>query len=159
MPPIHREIAALVSHRRWAALATSGADGPHAAMVAYALEPPGGLLLFLSQLAAHTTHLLADPRASLVVSEEDDEEGDPQRLARVTLCGRVEVLRRGTSAHDAGAMHYVDRFPDALPRFELGDFVLFRFQPDDVRYVGGLARTARATWREIVESGSDRLQT
>lgn len=121
-------------------------------MVAYALDPDGGLLLHLSQLAPHTAHLLTDPRASLVVAEDDDGEGDPQRLSRATLRGRVEVLRRGTAAYDAGAMYYVDRFEDALPRFELGDFLLFRLLPEEVRYIGGLARTARATWAEIVEA-------
>ena len=51
----------------------------------------------------------------------------------------------------AAAERYVDRFPDALPRFELGDFVLFRLTPVDARYVGGFARTARFAWAELAD--------
>jgi len=43
---------------------TLGADGPEASQVAYAVEGAfDGFLLHLSQLAAHTKHLLAEPRA------------------------------------------------------------------------------------------------
>lgn len=149
MSAVHRDVARLVRSQRWAALATVDTGAPSGAMVAYARTPAGDLLFLLSQLSAHTRHLLADPRAALVVFEPDDGEGDPQRLARASLKGRVEVLSRGTAEFDQAAMHYVDALPDALPRFELGDFVLFRFVPDEIRWVGGLARAATVGWEEV----------
>lgn len=153
MSAITREAAALVRAQRWAALATLDAGRPLASMVAYALdEQNAGLLFFLSQLAQHTRNLLESPEVSLAITEPDSHDGDPQRLQRVTLTGRVEVVRRGTGAFDAAAERYVDRFPDALPRFELGDFLLFRFVPGDARYVGGFARAARFTWTDIVQA-------
>ena len=121
-------------------------------MVAYALdEEHRGFLLFLSQLAQHTKNLLADPRASLVVSEPDAGDGDPQRLHRITLQTSVVIVRRDDPGYVAAAERYVDRFPDALPRFELGDFVLFRLTPVDARYVGGFARAARFAWAELAD--------
>jgi heme iron utilization protein len=147
-----REAAALIEAQRWAALATLDGGEPSASMVAYALDEKGrGLLLFLSQLAHHTQSLVQHPRASLVVSEPDGHDGDPQRLQRVTLTGDAEVIPSGSEAFVDAGERYVARFPDALPRFELGDFLLFRFTPAGGRYVGGFARAARFTWEQIAE--------
>src|SRR5574341_2302960 len=134
MSAITREAAALIRAQRWAALATIDAGRPLASMVGYALdERDAGLLFFLSQLAQHTRNLIESPEISLAISEPDSHDGDPQRLQRVTLNGRVEVVPRGSDAFDPAAQRYVDRFPDALPRFELGDFLLVRFVPEDAR--------------------------
>src|SRR3954453_9955951 len=150
MSAITREAAALIRSQRWAALATLDEGQPLASMVAYALDEDGtALLFFLSQLAQHTRNLIDSPRVSLVISEPDDGDDDPQRLQRVTLTGEARIVRRGSSEFDPAALRYVDRFPDALPRFELGDFLLVRCLPSDVRYVGGLARAARFTWQEV----------
>jgi putative heme iron utilization protein len=121
-------------------------------MVAYALDEGRTLILFLSQLAQHTRNMLDAPQVSLAISEPDTGEEDPQRLQRVTLTGSVEVIRRGTDAFHAAGQSYVDRFPDALSRFELGDFVLFRFTPTDARYVGGFARASRFTWDDVANA-------
>ncbi len=150
MSAITREAAALIRSQRWAALATLDEGQPLASMVAYALDEDGtALLFFLSQLAQHTRNLIDSPRVSLVISEPDDGDDNPQRLQRVTLTGGATIVRRGSSEFDPAALRYVDRFPDALPRFELGDFLLVRCVPADVRYVGGLARAARFTWQEV----------
>jgi heme iron utilization protein len=151
MSAIAREAENLIRHQRWGALATVNDQGePVASMVAYALSPGGtGLVLFLSRLAQHTRGLLAQPRTSLAVSEPDTEEGDPQRLQRATVNGKARVIPRDTDDFVRHGDAYVERFPDALPRFELGDFVLFELVPEDVRYVGGFARTARLTWSEL----------
>jgi len=149
---IAREARALLHGHRWAALATLDGGEPLASMVAYALDVESrGILLFISQLAQHTKNLLADPRASLVTSEPDTGDGDPQRLQRITLQASASIVRRDAADYVAAAERYIDRFPDALPRFELGDFALFRLMPVDARYVGGFARAARFTWAELVD--------
>ncbi|NJM13164.1 MAG: hypothetical protein HC889_16020 [Synechococcaceae cyanobacterium SM1_2_3] len=79
----------LIRNRRWAALASLGADGPEASWVAYAPEADfNGFLLHLSTLSAHTRNLLADPRASLAISEPERDGEDPQTLARVMIQGK-----------------------------------------------------------------------
>ena len=155
MSAICREAATLIRAQRWAALATSDAGEPLASMVAYAIEPSGTALLFhVSQLAQHTRNLLDRPRCSLAISEQDSSEGDPQRLQRVTLTGTTSVLhRKEEEEYLATAEAYIERFPDAQMRFELGDFLLFRFMPEEARYVGGFARAARFSWRDIVDCG------
>lgn len=137
-----RNLANLLRGQRWAALATLADDGaPLASMVAYVPEEDfGGFLLHLSRLASHTRNLLADPRASLAVSEPDTGQGDPQTLARVTVQGTVVHLPRDTAEYAAGRDVYLRRLPDAGRLFEFPDFMLFRLVPSGARLVGGFAR-------------------
>ncbi len=99
-------------------------------------------LLLLSELAQHTRNLLADPRVSLVVSDPDGGDGDPQLLPRATLVGEARPVPVETEEFSAARTRYLSYFPDAEMRFELADFHLFRLVPSAVRYVGGFARAA-----------------
>jgi hypothetical protein len=153
---IRREIARLVLGQRWAAVATLDDGHPLASMVAYAVEPGlEGLLFFLSGLSRHTRNLVADGRASLAISAQDTGEGDPQTLPRVTLNGLAEVLARTDPRFAGAAACYVARFPAAASRFDLGDFLLFRFLVTDARYVGGFARAVSLTGDELREAARD----
>jgi len=136
------EARKLISDQRWAALATTGSDEhPLASMVAYAREPATtNLLLHLSRLARHTRNLAEHPTASLVVCAPDTGAVDPQTLARISLFGRVSVVHADAPDHAALRMLYVSRLPASEPRFEFGDFTLYRFAAVRARYVGGFGR-------------------
>ena len=137
------DAARLFLTRRWAALATIEDGAPLATMVAYAPEARlESVLLLLSELAQHTRNVLADPRVSLVVSDPDGGDGDPQLLPRATLVGDARTIARDTDEFTAAKTLYLSCFPDAEMRFELTDFHLFRLVPSAVRYVGGFARAA-----------------
>ena len=153
MSAISREAATLIRAQRWAALATLHEGEPLASMVAYSVDGDGALLFHISQLGQHTKNLVEHPRCSLVISEPDALEGDPQRLQRVTLTGAASVIRRTDAPYLAAAEAYIARFPDAQMRFELGDFLLFRFTPEEARYVGGFARAARFSWHDLLTNG------
>ena len=147
------EAARLLREERWAALATLHEGGPLASHVAYAPEQDlSALVLHLSGLSAHTRDLLADGRASLAVGRPDSGAGDPQTLPRLTLTGRAGPLDEDDPAHGAAKALYLARFPDAGMRFTLPDFVLFRFVPDGVRFVGGFARAARVSPEQLAEA-------
>ena len=135
-----RAVARLLRDTRWAALATVGAHGPLATQVAWDPDPDlvGGLL-HLSRLAAHTRHLLADPGASLSLSEVDDGREDPQTLARVTLEGEATPLDRDAAEWTAARDRYLARYPAASQWFKFSDFTLFHFTIARARYVGGFA--------------------
>lgn len=150
---VRLEIARLVLRQRWGALATLDGGAPLASMVAYASEADlSGLLLFLSGLSVHTQNLLADPRASLAVSEPDSGAGDPQTLPRVSLQGIAAVIDRERPEFGPAWGRYVERFPDAAPRLGLGDFLLFRLTVAEARYVGGFARATRLTGEDLREA-------
>ena len=157
MSAIQREVVALVTAQRWAAVGSIHDGQPLVSMIAYATEPGlDGLLIFISQMAAHTRALLEDPRCSLAITAPDTGEGDPQLLQRVTLNGTAMAIARDDVAFQEAAERYVARFPDAAMRFQLGDFVLMRIVFDSARYVGGFARAStftgdqlRSTAREV----------
>ena len=130
-------LGALLRGQRWGALATLGGGKPLASMVAFAPEPGfAGFLLLLSRLSLHTRHLLADPAASLAISEADTGAGNPQTLARVSLQGRVEQIPDGAPGHAAAKALYVGRLPSSAPLFGFQDFHLFRLVPEEARFVG-----------------------
>jgi hypothetical protein len=152
----HRPPARLLASSRWAALAVVHEGVPAAAMTSYALSPDGtALYVHLSQMALHTRALLTEPRAALVVSAPDPGEGDPQRLPRLSLTGAALALVPGTPEYEAGRAAYVGRFPGSEERFALADFVLFRFEPSEARWVGGFGRALRMTGAQLAEALGD----
>jgi putative heme iron utilization protein len=130
----------LLNQHRWAALATIDKQGqPHASMVAYALSE-GQLLLHLSQLAAHSKHIEDNPQCALVISENEIDDKDPQQLQRISLEGKVEILRRDSESYHTSAEIYQKRLPDSLPLFSFADFALIQFTPVKARFVGGFGK-------------------
>ena len=143
--------AALILEHRWAALGTVGSDGPSVSHVAYAPEPDlGGLLMFLSGLSAHTRHLLADPRASLGITDID-----PQTLVRVGIKGLVSSIPRDRPGFDPAWKLYRSRFPAAERLLALADFGLLRLEIESVRYVGGFGRAATLHVEQLREALPD----
>ncbi len=154
--PEKTAIDALVRRQRWAALATITKDQqPYASMVAYALEEDfDGLLLLLSRLSAHTQHLLVNPTVSMVISEIDRGEKDPQSLQRISIQGRAVEIPRASVEYDSCRLRYCERLPESERLFQFADFILFRLIPDTARYIGGFGRTRtlshaqlRSCWR------------
>ena len=153
VPETYLPPARLLLSSRWAALAVVNDGAPAAAMTSYALAPDGtALYVHLSQMALHTRALLEEPRAAFVVSAPDGGEADPQTLPRLSLSGVALALVPGTPGYDAGHAAYVSRFPAAEERFALADFVLFRFEPSEARWVGGFARALRMTGTQLAEA-------
>ena len=146
-------IAMLIRSQRIAALGTLREDGPFVSMVAYAAESDfGGLLLHLSWLATHTKQLLAAPQSSVLIHEHDDEPDDPQTLARITLVGTATPIPAASAAYAAARACYLARLPAAAPLFDFPDFALFRFVPNEARYVGGFARAFTLTIEQLQQA-------
>src|SRR5271165_3827146 len=61
---------------------------PFGSLMPYALDGQGRPIFLVSTMAMHTQNLLADPRASLFVTEPG-ASGDPLGASRVTLIGNV----------------------------------------------------------------------
>ena len=97
-----QEIPAMVVtllHQRQAMLATVHEGNPHAGMVAATGTPDGqAILLHLSQLAAHTRHLLVHPAVALLWCEPDRADvADVQTLARLTVLAVSKARSASTS--------------------------------------------------------------
>ena len=100
---------------RTAALATldPASGAPLTTLVGVASDFDGAPLFLMSTLARHTRHLAADPRASLLLTDEP-ERGDPLNHPRVTLNGRIE---RAAGAARPRALSPAQPEGEALRRF------------------------------------------
>lgn len=132
----------LLQQHRWAALATIDKEKqPEGSMVAYAFsEDFSEIYLHLSELAAHTRNLQRQPQASLIISECDRGDSDPQQLSRAILAGTVTRMEAAGDDFEKARRQYLSRLPDAEPLFSFGDFRLFCFRPEKIRFVGGFAQ-------------------
>src|SRR5271170_5860098 len=64
---------------------------PFGSVMPYGLDDHGRPIFLISAMAMHTQKLQADPRASLLVTQ-DAADGDPLGASRVTLVGNVQRI-------------------------------------------------------------------
>jgi putative heme iron utilization protein len=132
------EARTLVAANTVGALSTLTADGaPWGSLVTYGALTDGSPVLLVSTLAEHGRNLLADPRASLMVSASDADH-DPLDAGRVTLLGRAE-RPEGAEAEAARAAHLA-AVRSASIYVDFGDFTLWVLRVERVRWVGGYGR-------------------
>lgn len=124
-----------------ATLATLSEGFPYASLVQYAVTPQGCPLLLLSELAEHTQNLHLDPRASLLVWEEQAER-DPLAAARVSLIGLLK------EAEPASLEVYLEALPQARAYAAFKDFRLWRLEPQRIRYIAGFGEMS---WVDVAD--------
>lgn len=130
----------LLASRSVAALGTLHDGAPYVSMVPFALMPDGSaFVIHVSGLSAHTDDMMKEPRVSLLVMAAENPDLFAQELPRVTILGKAAQVPEPSDEYDAGKACYLERFPDAAPIFQLGDFSLFTIRPDRVRWIGGFA--------------------
>jgi hypothetical protein len=134
-----KELRALLRAERQGMLSTISVrhgGHPFGSVVPYALWESSEPLLYLSRLAAHTQNLLADPRASLLISDSTSKDVQP---ARATLVGACRPLP--PEAQDAGRTAFGARHPQSQA-LALPDFTAFLLTVEEIRWVGGFAAAA-----------------
>ncbi len=99
----------------------------------YGLDHQGRPVFLISTMAMHTQNLRADPRSSLLVTQ--NEGNDPLGAARVTLIGNVLAVPESDVA-DARSL-YLERYADSNYWVDFSDFSFYRMDVVDVYYVGG----------------------
>jgi heme iron utilization protein len=107
---------------------------PFGALVNVATDEAGLPLFLFSKLARHTKSILADPRASLLVSELP-HEGDPLTGFRATIVGEMHV-----ADDQALRTRYIEHHPYAELYAGFGDFGFWRLTPHSVYVVAGFGR-------------------
>jgi hypothetical protein len=107
---------------------------PFGSLMPHALDAQGRPIFLISTMAMHTQNLLADPRASLFVTEPE-ASGDPLGSSRVTLIGAVSKIPEAelSAAREA----YLTGYPDSKYWVDFDDFFFYRMDVLDVYYVGG----------------------
>jgi hypothetical protein len=109
-------------------------DGvPFGSLMPYGVDGDGQPILLISRLAVHTRNLAADPRASLLVAEQGDD--DPLAIGRVTLIGRVAAVADADRARCRD--DYLARHPGARAWVDFADFAFHRLAVEAAYFVAG----------------------
>ncbi len=126
---------------------------PFGSVMPYALDSAGRPLFLISTMAMHTQNLMENPRASLLVTQQ--EAGDPLGSARLTLMGEVSKL----SGEDAVAVRpiYLSRHENARYWVDYEDFAFYRMGIADVYFVGGFGVMGWVTAEEYTQAEPDPL--
>ncbi len=141
-----RQIARTLLHdARFAALAVVLTDGtPMVTRVAFGLSPTGAPLTLVSDLAAHTRALRANPACSLLIGEPGSK-GDPLTHPRLTLQARARFLRKGADGYDDLAAQYLRDHPKAKLYIGFADFSFALFSPSIGHLNGGFGKAFQLT--------------
>jgi putative heme iron utilization protein len=100
----------------------------------YGLDPSGRPLFLISAMAMHTQNILADPRASLLVTQAE-AAADPLGAGRVTLMGKVTAIPE-PELPEAREL-YLAGYENARYWADFDDFAFYRMEIVDVYFVGG----------------------
>lgn len=139
---LSRALRALLLSQRTAALGTLDAAGaPFVSLVPFALHVVGAeatfIVLHVSALAPHTANLERSPRVSLMVSRSEVPGEPVHALPRVTLDASARLLAPGSADALACRSAYLQRFPEAEPMTQLGDFRFVRLDLLGARQIAG----------------------
>ena len=127
---------------------------PFGSVMPYGLDSHGCPLFLISTMAMHTQNLQADPRASLLVTQ-DDAGSDPLGASRVTLVGNVLPIPQSEVAE--ARQLYLARYANSKYWVDFEDFSFYRMDVVDVYYVGGFGVMGWVTASEYDRSQPDPL--
>lgn len=136
-------------------------DGwPVTSMVVPALDIDGSPILLLSDLADHTRHLAADPRASLLFAASKNATSDAigTDSARITLFGQIKAIRDPENVARI-RQRYLGTHPDAGQYADFADFGFYRLAVEALYWVGGFGKQRRVTGKHFIVNDCQALVT
>ena len=127
---------------------------PFGSVMPYGLDERGRPIFLISTMAMHTQNLQSDPRASLLVTQ-DEAGGDPLGAARVTLVGNARPIPQ-SEVVEARKL-YLARYANSRHWVDFEDFSFYRMDVVDVYYVGGFGVMGWVSASEYDRSQPDPL--
>ncbi len=109
---------------------------PFGSVTTFMTDYQGHPIIYISHLAQHTRNVKKDPKLSLLVSEEN--ENDINAGARLTLLGTVELL--GDEEVGEMAEKFYLKFPESRAYQKTHDFKFYRIKVEHIRYIGGFGQ-------------------
>jgi heme iron utilization protein len=130
----------LLRTARHASLATlEPASGyPSASLVSLATDMDATPIILVSRLSGHTSNLLADGRASLLVGTPG--KGDPLAHPRMTLTVNARMIAREGPEHARLRRRFLSRQPKAALYVDFPDFLFFALDISAISLNGGFGR-------------------
>jgi putative heme iron utilization protein len=127
---------------------------PFGSVMPYGLDDRGRPIFLISTLAMHTQNLQGDPRASLLVTQ-NDSGGDALGASRVTLVGNAVPLAEPEIAE--ARKLYLASYANSKYWVDFEDFSFYRMDVVDVYYVGGFGVMGWVSADEYQRSQPDPL--
>jgi putative heme iron utilization protein len=127
---------------------------PFGSVAPYGLDERGAPTFLISTMAMHTQNVLADDKASLLVTEPEAAE-DPLGAGRVTLMGRV--VRTPDEAIASVRERYLERYENASYWVDFKDFAFFQMELIDLYFVGGFGVMGWVTAEDYLTAEVDPL--
>ena len=149
-PRLTTALRELLFAHRVAALGTCNPDGtPFVSMVPYAIGPDACVYIHVSGLSSHTHNLLAAPQVSLLIMQSEVAGEPVHALHRVTLLGHAAPLQVTTPEWAQARDTYLERFPEAEPMTQLGDFRFVAIHLKSANQVAGFGAARTLDQEEI----------
>ncbi len=136
-PTFAEKVKTLVYKLRLGTLSTisSKHNGwPFGSLMPYGLDHTGGPTFLISTMAMHTYNIINNPRASLLITNYDNNM-DPLGASRVTLMGEIKKVKEGDI--EFVRKEYLSRYDNANYWVDFDDFSFYRMKLFDIYYVGG----------------------
>ena len=132
----------LINSARFGTIATLDENGyPFASLITFALDRKQTPFLYVSRLSAHTKHLLANPRCSLLVG--DPGKGDPLAHPRITIQCSATVLDPASDEIIILRTIFLARHPKAALYIDFPDFLYIRLTMIEASLNGGFGKAYR----------------
>ncbi|MDH5429837.1 MAG: pyridoxamine 5'-phosphate oxidase family protein [Nitrospirota bacterium] len=146
-----RVCAKLLEDMRSLQLSTIGPNGiPHCGYTPYLHRAPGSFYIFVSQLAAHTRHLLVNGTVAIMIIA--DEQSTSQIFARARVSYLCDAIRLTPDSPDYTSVldNYQERHGKMAGLLrQLPDFMLFQLQPKSGQFVMGLGKAYTLTGDDL----------
>jgi putative heme iron utilization protein len=102
--------------------------------------------LYLSELARHSTNLIANPAISLLFIEDEEKARNLFARRRIILTGEVHKISRESGQFQTVMNEFKLRFGNFIDIIEpLQDFHLFQIIPQSGRFIRGFAQAFELT--------------
>jgi heme iron utilization protein len=112
---------------------------PFGSVTPYCVDENGQPIVYISHIAQHTRNIMADPRLSLTVVEEDMNSDDVQARGRVTCIANGRPIDESVENASVSA-RYFRYFPSSREYDRTHDFTFFRLELVRIRFIGGFGQ-------------------
>lgn len=152
-----RQVKTIIRTARFGALAAldPATGAPLVSRVGITTDFDGTPVILISGLAAHFPALKADPRCSLLLGEPG--KGDPLAYPRISIACTAVVIERDNPEVERISARYLAHNPKAKLYIGLGDFRLFRLEPQSASFNGGFGKAYAIEASQLLSSNDPAL--
>jgi putative heme iron utilization protein len=138
---ISNEILAMINTRKSLMLSSLDNDGfPYASYAPYA-SGDDCLYILISELAVHAKNLQQEPKASVLIIEDEDSAEELFARLRIVYKVLAEKINIDTDEWHTGLANLTARHGERIPFLSsMSDFKLFKLRPVSGRYIKGFGK-------------------